>query len=160
MDRYELDERFWSKVDKSGDCWLWTAALNDKGYGSFWDKVNRRQIPAHRASYEGHHARILGRGLCVDHICHTRNCVRPKHLREASNKQNSENRRSASRTSKSGVRGVSWHKKTGKWVAQVGHNYRRYHLGLFDSIEEAEVAAIAKRNELHTHNDKDRSLKC
>ena len=26
--------RFWKKVDKSGACWLWTAAKT-KGYGSF-----------------------------------------------------------------------------------------------------------------------------
>lgn len=31
------DERFWRKVDKSGECWIWTGANNGVGYG----KVNR-----------------------------------------------------------------------------------------------------------------------
>ena len=28
-------ERFWSKVDKSGDCWLWTASCARSGYGQY-----------------------------------------------------------------------------------------------------------------------------
>lgn len=26
-------ERFWAKVDTSGDCWVWLGALNEQGYG-------------------------------------------------------------------------------------------------------------------------------
>src|SRR5450756_1818007 len=28
-------ERFWPKVDKSGDCWLWMATKLPRGYGKF-----------------------------------------------------------------------------------------------------------------------------
>lgn len=28
-------ERFNSKIDKSGDCWDWTASDNGNGYGNF-----------------------------------------------------------------------------------------------------------------------------
>jgi len=27
-----VSARFWSKVDKSGDCWIWTGARDGKGY--------------------------------------------------------------------------------------------------------------------------------
>jgi hypothetical protein len=59
-----MDERFWSKVDKSGECWLWTAALTSEGYGVFgiYPGVAKR---AHRLAYEGgerqsHLARAFG----------------------------------------------------------------------------------------------------
>lgn len=28
-------ERFWSKVDRSGECWTWKAYRNARGYGYF-----------------------------------------------------------------------------------------------------------------------------
>jgi hypothetical protein len=56
----------------------------------------------------------------------------------------------------SGVRGVSWNKALRKWNAYVGHNWVQYKLGYFDSIEEAAASVLAKRLELHTHNDSDR----
>lgn len=46
-----LAARFWNKVDKSGDCWLWLSAMRgDTGYGEFW--LNRRSFQAHRVSYQ------------------------------------------------------------------------------------------------------------
>ncbi len=38
--------RFWSKVDKTGDCWLWQHTTNSKGYGQI--SFNKRTYPAHR----------------------------------------------------------------------------------------------------------------
>ncbi len=29
-------EYFWSRVNKTGDCWLWTKALGLNGYGYVW----------------------------------------------------------------------------------------------------------------------------
>jgi hypothetical protein len=43
-----------------------------------------------------------------------------------------------------------------KWVARVGHDGRSFYLGAFESLEDAEAAVIAKRLELHTHNELDR----
>jgi HNH endonuclease len=69
--------RFWAKVDKSGDCWLWKASKNHDGYGRL--QVNGRAIAAHRISYEIAHGPIPD-GLCVCHHCDTPACVNPSHL--------------------------------------------------------------------------------
>lgn len=147
-------ERFLTKINKSGDCWLWTAGTNGVGYGVF--SVKHQPILAHRFSYE-HFKGLIPERYVVDHICHTPACVNPDHLRAVSNKQNIENRGALNVTNKSGFHGVCWHAKGGKWRAQVGHNGRQHYIGLFDDPEEAARAASAKRNELYTHNDLDRA---
>lgn len=45
MTNADYAERFWSHVDKSGDCWLWTGGKTQYGYGQFG-------IVAHRVAYE------------------------------------------------------------------------------------------------------------
>lgn len=148
------EERFWAKVEKTEDCWLWTGAKTRGDYGSF--KSGGKVVKPHRYSFELLNGPIPP-GLCVDHICHVRLCVRPEHLRLATNKQNAENLSGLRRDNKSGIRGVFWNKANQKWVAQVTHNGEMFYLGLFSDIREAEAAAINKRNELFTHNDADRA---
>lgn len=76
-----LAERFWSKVDKSGDCWLWTGTIHDTGYGRFPLRSGDRyiQVFAHRLSFELTNGPISD-GLHVLHHCDNRPCVRPDHL--------------------------------------------------------------------------------
>lgn len=71
--------RFWDKVDKSGDCWLWLGAIRgDTGYGEFW--LNRRSFQAHRVSYQLTHNVQLESNQLVLHRCNNRRCVNPNHL--------------------------------------------------------------------------------
>lgn len=74
------EERFWSKVDRSGDCWLWTGGTT-RGYGMFHlgPSVTPRQMKAHRFSWVLAHGQI-DHGLCVCHRCDRTECVRPDHL--------------------------------------------------------------------------------
>ena len=141
--------RFWSKVNKTDTCWLWTAALTSQGYGHFTQRS--KYVAAHRFSYTLEHGPIA-QGVEIDHKCHVKNCVRPEHLREATRKQNRENLSAAYKNSQSGVRGVSWHKANGKWATHVKHNGKSHYAGCYDRIEDAEAAVIAKRQELFTHN--------
>jgi hypothetical protein len=77
------EERFWAKVDKNGpipqhrpelgQCWPWTAAASELGYGSF--NFNGRVIPSHRAAWQI----VVGEipdGLEVCHHCDYPPCVR------------------------------------------------------------------------------------
>lgn len=64
---------FESKIDKSGDCWLWTGAVQSRGYGNFRSKL------AHRVAYEKYVGEIP-KGLTLDHLCRNRLCVNPDHL--------------------------------------------------------------------------------
>lgn len=145
-------ERFWAKVDQSGDCWLWTAFTNPKGYGMF--KLAGRAQLAHRVAYEW----LVGsvpEGLDHRHTC-PKNCVNPAHLRPATNKQQRENLAGATRVSSTGVRGVFWNSANQRFRAGVCHNDKLIWVGSFSTKEEAEVAVVAKRLELFTHNDADR----
>lgn len=148
-----LDQRFWAKVDKSGSCWLWTGAKTLDGYGVISSRG--KQTVSHRVAYEMQVGPIP-RGQHIDHMCHVTSCVRAEHLRLATPKQNNENLSGAYSSSKSGVRGVCWNKQSRKWQGDVSHNGKTHYVGLFGDIREAEVAVIAKRNELFTHNDLDR----
>jgi hypothetical protein len=153
MSKRTAEERFWSKVDKSGNCWNWTAYKNAQGYGRFM--FNEKVRMAHRVAFELEHGSIP-EGLEIDHMCHNESCVNPGHLRAVTPKQNNEHRRKEG-WSASGVRGVNWHKGTSRWHARVRHFGVAYFVGSFTDIEEAKAAAIAKRLELFTHNDGDRT---
>lgn len=74
--RQDWRARFWSKVDVTGDCWLWTATTRD-GYGRFW--LDYEFKSAHRVAFELKSGPIPV-GLVIDHLCGVRNCVNPAHL--------------------------------------------------------------------------------
>ena len=74
-----LEERFnekWVPVPESG-CWIWTAGLNSKGYGTVRDGQTLKMT--HRVSYELHVGQIPD-GMHVLHKCDTPACVNPAHL--------------------------------------------------------------------------------
>ncbi|RBY82659.1 HNH endonuclease signature motif containing protein [Blastococcus sp. TF02A-26] len=77
MNSSALPSRFWAKVDRSGECWLWTGAVTSAGYGS-WSSDGHRLSP-HRVTYEAVHGPIPD-GLQIDHLCRVRLCVNPQHL--------------------------------------------------------------------------------
>lgn len=152
-----LIDRFVAKIDISpSGCWLWTASVNDAGYGKL-AVSGHRWMRAHRFSYE-YFVGAIPIGIDVDHHyrCPKR-CVNPDHLRLATRKQNIENHsgRPHRWNTPSGVRGVTWKADKGKWRASVKHRGRQYHGGYFATIEEANKAAVALRLKLFTRNDVD-----
>lgn len=80
-------ERFWSKVDASGDCWLWTSHVIRNGYGAFALARNgnkrTRHVTAHRFAY-GLLVGPIPSGMTLDHLCRVKTCVNPDHLEPVS----------------------------------------------------------------------------
>jgi hypothetical protein len=79
-------ERYWSYVDKSGDCWLWTGGRTPEGYGKFW--LNGKTVLAHRVAYALERGRLPDTGHQLDHTCRVRSCVRIHHLESVSVREN------------------------------------------------------------------------
>lgn len=70
------EARFWSKVDKTGECWIWTGST--QRYGKFY--LDGRPQQAHRVSWELHFGPIPDRSTHVLHRCDNPPCVNPDHL--------------------------------------------------------------------------------
>lgn len=64
--------RFWSRVRKSPECWIW-GGLKVNGYGVYSDQL------AHRLAWTLTKGTIP-EGMIVRHSCGVADCVKPKHL--------------------------------------------------------------------------------
>lgn len=87
------EERFWEKVDKSGDCWIWTGAKMSvkTGYGSFrfsLDGAPGKPVSAHRVSYYFATGVFGENHGYVDHLCRNTSCVNPNHLEMVTPREN------------------------------------------------------------------------
>ena len=81
-------DRFWSKVDATGDCWEWIGARRKAdGYGAFHVAGEGQTDVAHRVVWK----LLVGPipyGLTIDHLCRNRACVNPDHLQVVAHRVN------------------------------------------------------------------------
>jgi hypothetical protein len=86
--------RFWEKIDKNGpmlpgmetNCWIWTRAIKDTGYGVLKVPGEKRNVLVHVFSYDMHFDDRAGRWVL--HHCDNRPCVRPEHIFPGTHRDN------------------------------------------------------------------------
>jgi hypothetical protein len=86
----EEAQRFEDKVERGeGDqCDLWMAGKFPDGYGKF--KLRGKSKPAHIVSWQHANNRLANPStkMVIAHLCETKDCVKPSHLDEQSQRQN------------------------------------------------------------------------
>ena len=98
----DFQSRFWSRVDKSGDCWIWGSTKDRDGYGLL--KIGRRMYRAHRSAYASHYRKDPGQNI-VMHKCDTPGCSNPSHLEIGTTTDNSRDMVRKGRHNKSKLNG-------------------------------------------------------
>ena len=84
----------------------------------------------------------------IDHINGDGTDNRIANLRVATASENSLNSKRRI-DNKSGFRGITWSKRSEKWLVHIGHGGKVLHLGLFDTIEEAKAVREEAAKRLH-----------
>lgn len=107
------------------------------------DKVKYR---AHRLAWF-YVNKVWPSGL-LDHKDTNRSNNRIDNLRLATKSENNHNRR-LNTNSTTGVKGVTYHKQSGKYVTLVQFKSVQYRFGSHDTIEAAEIAVRRGRETLH-----------
>jgi hypothetical protein len=83
-------------------------------------------------------------GIKIDHIDRDGLNNRKLNLRHATHSQNRQNM-GAYKCNKTGIRGVTFHKATGKYQVHIQVDRIPEYLGLFDTVEEAAIVAKEAR---------------
>lgn len=79
--RERIVARFWSKVNKTEGCWLWTGSTDVYGYGQLSLRLDGHSgiLKAHRLGWELAYG-LIPVNLQINHRCDVPACVRPEHL--------------------------------------------------------------------------------
>lgn len=124
------------------------ASVNYKGYAYLKLRLDGRNRTHSVSRLVGMAFLDLRDGELVDHIDRDRSNNRLSNLRVASASENAINSK-LSRSNKSGVRGVSYSPKLGKWKAMIGAHGHYHYLGSFSTKEEAAAAYRSAAEWLH-----------
>ena len=141
---YKDGELIWSKTtSRLAIAGSQAGTIDNKGYISIG--INNKEYLLHRLIFMYHKGYFPS---YVDHIDNNPLNNKIENLRPATISQNAYNARLKS-TNKSGVKGVSWDKKSNKWRAQCSLNGKAQLLGFYDKLSDAKVMVEKYRNKYH-----------
>lgn len=125
--------------------WQVAGCLTRDGYGKI--KVDRKTYLAHRLAWRYVHGEWP-----VDQIDHINGCRtdnRICNLREATGKENTQNRRRPASNNTTGFLGVSLLKGNKKYQARIRVGGKLRYLGSFKTAEQAHAVYLAAKREQH-----------
>jgi len=134
-----LHHRTASRGRKVGDA---AGSINGTGYRRVG--IDGRYYTEHALVFLMHHGYVPSE---IDHINGDRADNRIENLRAVTRSQNQYNKRP--QRNASGYRGVSWHKKSGKWCVRIGINDKVKSMGYYDDIELADLVAQEARSKFY-----------
>jgi hypothetical protein len=159
--RYEPDtgKLFWREVgrDEFANDQHWkrfnakyagkaAGAVNGEGY--LFISIHYKRYSAHRIAW------AIQTGDWpknqIDHINGDRADNRIENLRDVTQSENGKNQR-RNRFNKSGRAGVCWHRRDGRWTANIRHDGRLIHLGNFADFSAAAAAREAAEKRFGFH---------
>ena len=111
-------------------------------------RINKRNYFAHRLIWLCKHGGWPAGD--IDHINGIKSDNRLVNLRDVSRTRNKENIRKANANSASGLLGA--HKFKDRWSSHIGVNGKKFHLGYFDTAQEAHEAYLAYKRVHHIGN--------
>lgn len=120
--------------------------INKKGYR--YIQLNGRKYPSHHIVWFIETNSFPQKQ--IDHIDGNKTNNKFSNLREVTNKQNTENR-GKQKNNKTGYKGVSFNNRLKKYVAQIQHNNKPIHIGVYQNSYDAHLAYEEKAKELFTH---------
>ena len=121
--------------------------VDEQGY--LYIKIAGTLRPAHRLAWLYMTGAWPPSGY-IDHIDTDPSNNRWENLRDATKRTNQENRRRPGRRNKAGFLGVS--PNGDRWSASIVSHRNKHHLGTFDTPQEAHVAYVAAKRQLHKGN--------
>lgn len=116
-------------------------------YGYIVCKINSKSYYVHRLIWMMFFGSLNGKD--IDHINGNRSDNRLENLRLATRTENNRNLRKAKENSKTKLIGSCFHKKSGKFIAQIQNNGKYEYIGLFETAEDAHNAYINRKREIH-----------
>lgn len=143
----ETGELHWktrpSQRVKVGD--LAGGRANSEGYLTV--KLQGRVFLAHRVCWACHYGSWPISQ--IDHINGVKTDNRIDNIRIATFTLNRENIRKPMKTNKTGFLGVTRHRKTGRFEAQIQVSGKKKYLGIFNTAEEAHSAYLMAKRSMH-----------
>lgn len=138
--KYETHGDVTAVFDAKGRTFLIdTKMIETVGQHKWFVDIDKNRV-CMTTTHKSLHRYLLGDDCeSIDHINRDRLDNRLSNLRACTVQENNFNR-GVSKNNKLGIKGVCFDKYKGKYKATIGHNNKKYHIGYYDTVDEAKKA--------------------